>query len=248
LAFGVDNGFYVLDLAHARRSAASSAAMDTVDSLRERFARSSDERLLALLKVEPQSLTPEARLALGEEIMRRGLRVPPGLVGVASSVVTAPDAAIQLRYPKAPSLSRLLALIVDGIVSIAPIPLAVAVASKAHWFFTNEKLAFGVIIAATLWSFYYSLTKDGRNEGQSIGKEMFDLMVVNVDTNEPCSNGQSAGRAIIWVLLSVIPIGWFIEPIVALASEDGRRLGDQAAHTQVIDVSDYRPIRRLPNP
>jgi uncharacterized RDD family membrane protein YckC len=101
------------------------------------------------------------------------------------------------------------------------------------------------MIAAGLWAFIYSFVKDGREGGQSFGKEMLNLMVVNINTNQPCTMGESALRTLIWMLLSLIPIvGWLIEPIVALASDDGRRLGDRVANTQVIEVSAYRPTSR----
>jgi uncharacterized RDD family membrane protein YckC len=49
--------------------------------------------------------------------------------------------------------------------------------------------------------------------------------------------------------LNVIPIlGQLVEPITVLTSDDGRRLGDRAAGTQVVDVSTYEATRfRLPS-
>jgi uncharacterized RDD family membrane protein YckC len=54
--------------------------------------------------------------------------------------------------------------------------------------------------------------------------------------------GQSAIRALIWCVVNLVPVvGWLIEPIMAIADENGRRLGDRAAGTQVIPVSSYVP-------
>jgi uncharacterized RDD family membrane protein YckC len=39
--------------------------------------------------------------------------------------------------------------------------------------------------------------------------------------------------------VKLIPIAALIEPIIVIASRDGRRLGDRAAGTQVIPVSAY---------
>ena len=36
-------------------------------------------------------------------------------------------------------------------------------------------------------------------------------------------------------------IGFLIEPIAAVVTADGRRLGDRLAGTQVIEVGDYDP-------
>ncbi|MDD4118812.1 MAG: RDD family protein [Kiritimatiellae bacterium] len=82
----------------------------------------------------------------------------------------------------------------------------------------------------------YNFIKDGLGNGQSWGKKAVGLMVIHLSDKTPCSFGQSFLRNLILVLLGIIPIvGWLIEPIIVLASEDGRRLGDKAANTQVIE-------------
>jgi uncharacterized RDD family membrane protein YckC len=70
------------------------------------------------------------------------------------------------------------------------------------------------------------------------------LRVINATTNEPCSTSESMVRQLDLFFLQWVPvIGWLVEPIVALAAEDGRRLGDRAAGTQVIEARDYQPNR-----
>jgi uncharacterized RDD family membrane protein YckC len=82
----------------------------------------------------------------------------------------------------------------------------------------------------------YAFIKDGLGEGQSWGKKAVGLMVVYLPNNSACSKGQSSLRCLIGSLLGIIPfIGWLIEPIMVLATEDGRRLADKVANTQVID-------------
>jgi uncharacterized RDD family membrane protein YckC len=99
-------------------------------------------------------------------------------------------------------------------------------------------------VAATAWALWYSFTKDGRPGGQGIGKKMMGLMVVHLQSNQPCNRNQSALRYLVMFLLNLVPyVGWLIEPIVLLAAAGGRRLGDNAAGTQVIQASDYRPSR-----
>jgi len=104
------------------------------------------------------------------------------------------------------------------------------------------------MVATSAWGLYYRFTKDARPNGQSIGKKMCNLMVIDVETGEPCSLGQSIGRAFILTLFNVVPIlGWLVEPLAVLVSDDGRRLGDRAAGTQVVELSTYEAIRsRLP--
>lgn len=220
--------------------------MDTVETFRVRYARTSDEDLLAIIAVDPQSLTPEARQALAEEVRRRELK-GPGVDTLLATIsynpwVDSPSTERMVKYPKAPFGSRLLAYIVDGFVGAAVFIGALAFGAFNDWLTGGGGFVFGMIIlAAFVWALYYSFAKDGREGGQSIGKGMVDLMVVNVKTNKPCSTGESALRALILILLNIVPlVGIFIEPVVAIAADDGRRLGDRAADTQVIRTSDYR--------
>jgi len=97
-----------------------------------------------------------------------------------------------------------------------------------------------LIVLATL---AYLFLRDARR-GQSLGKRASRLMVVSVTTGRPCSARDSAFRSLVLVLTGIlIPgVGWLIEPIVALVDKDGRRLGDRAADTQVIEVSSYNAV------
>jgi uncharacterized RDD family membrane protein YckC len=145
-------------------------------------------------------------------------------------------------YPKAPLGARFLAYLIDGLVSMAALlPLFAAIGAGTAG--SNVLAAvFGVVaVVTTAWAIWYSFTKDGRPGGQSIGKKAMSLMVVHLGTNQPCTPGQSALRALILMLTNLLPyVGWLIEPIVLLAAAGGRRLGDQAAGTQVIGAADYR--------
>ena len=103
------------------------------------------------------------------------------------------------------------------------------------------------MLATMTWALYYGATKDARGNGQSIGKKMVGLMVVGTETNQPCTLGQSIGRALVRLLFGVIPVvGQLIEPIAVLVTDDGRRVGDRAASTQVIRASDYEARILLP--
>ena len=216
--------------------------MDTVSAFRTRYARTSDEDLLALVAIEPWNLTPEARQALGEEVVRRGLH-GPGTAALVGSISYNPrsDMTREMRYPKAPFWSRVVAYGIDSVIG------SVAVAAAAFAVFTHAVTRNGpllglIVVGAIGWAIYYMFTKDGREGGQSVGKEMLDLMVVNIKTNEPCKPSESAVRTVILFLLQLVPLaGFLVEPIVAIAAEDGRRLGDRVVDTQVIRASDYRP-------
>ncbi|HEY2378269.1 MAG TPA: RDD family protein [Gemmatimonadaceae bacterium] len=220
--------------------------MYTTDALRERYARTSDADLLAVMNVGPERLTPESRQALIDEAVRRGLTLPPGWPEVVAGIgayAPAGAAGVQ-RYVKANFGSRFLAYIIDCIVCVVPIIVAAVFLAITNQFNGRSAASVLLFVGCIGWAVWYGFTKDGRDDGQSIGKEMMDLMVVNTTTNKPCSKGESAIRALIWGAVNLVPIfGFFIEPIVALAAEDGRRLGDRAAGTQVIPLDTYVPTR-----
>jgi uncharacterized RDD family membrane protein YckC len=207
----------------------------TLAECRAQYARSSSEDLWALLQIDPERLTPEARQALAEETARRGLdrRVAP-----APTVVLEPPR--RYIYPKAPLGERFAAYIVDSIIGIGPVITAAIFDFLFH--ITQNPVNVTINMVATVtWAMYYGATKDARGNGQSIGKKMCGLMVVGTETNKPCTIGQSTGRAFVRFLFGVIPlVGQLIEPIAVLAAKDGRRIGDRAAGTQVIRATDYQ--------
>lgn len=207
--------------------------MQTVDAFRVQYSRSSDAELAQLAAAGAENLRPEAWQALHEELQRRrGYGTPDLTTG---------------RYAKAPVGSRFLAYLIDLFVAAAP------TMAGAFYAFTRvsrgapmDSTSITFLIAAVLWGLYYSFAKDGFEGGQSFGKKTVDLMVVNVATHQPCSLGESFVRGIIMTLLGIIPVvGWLIEPIAVLVNDDGRRLGDRAAGTQVIETRLYDRTKLL---
>ncbi|MBW6464722.1 MAG: RDD family protein, partial [Firmicutes bacterium] len=105
------------------------------------------------------------------------------------------------------------------------------------------------IIIGGGWSLFYFLFRDGFGAGQSWGKKICGLMVVNLDDNRPCNKGKSFVRNIFaWIITAVfswVPVlnalAGIAEPIIALIHEKGQRVGDMVARTQVIDLEQYRP-------
>jgi uncharacterized RDD family membrane protein YckC len=166
---------------------------------------------------------------------------PPGRVDPIAAIEW-PSAPRVVRYPKASFFGRVLAHFVDSLIGGFPFVLAAIALMVGLTTGTGAPVFMVLLGVAIVWMLYYLFAKDGRNGGQSIGKKMFNLRVINVTTNEPCSTSESIVRQLDLFFLQLIPIvGWLVEPIVALASEDGRRLGDRAAGTQVIEARDYRP-------
>ncbi|EDP98005.1 RDD family protein [Kordia algicida OT-1] len=152
------------------------------------------------------------------------------------------------QYMKASAGNRFGAYLLDLLITIGlaipSIIFLVAGFSEMDSYRGSEAAA-GVyfILAALLYliPLVYGFIKDGIGDGQSWGKKAVGLMVIHLPTNKPCDYGQSFTRNIVMTLLGFIPyVGWLIEPIMVLAAEDGRRLGDKAANTQVIEVRDYK--------
>jgi uncharacterized RDD family membrane protein YckC len=214
--------------------------VENPDELRTHYGRLSDEDLRSIASIDAENLTPEARQALANELARRKLYPSVNLPQPKRDV--GPAETGEWRYPKARLGARLLAWIIDGLVAGVPAAIITAIG-----FAVTPRRGFSPlgVIAMLLgigWILYYSFAKDGWDGGQSVGKKALDLMVVDIRTNQPGTVGQSALRALVLFLLNLIPgLGWLIEPIVVLASENGRRLGDLAAGTQVIDLASYTP-------
>jgi len=148
-------------------------------------------------------------------------------------------------HPKAPLGARLLAALVDVLVTLPAGLLWILVVAA----FVRESTGLGWVLAlaalaASIWALLYTFTKDGRPGGQSIGKRAMGLMVVHLESNRPCTTGQSALRYLVVFALSLmLGAGWLVELIVLLVTPGGRRLGDFAAGTQVIRAADHRPGR-----
>lgn len=138
-------------------------------------------------------------------------------------------------YPKASNGNRFLAALTDSVIS-----LLLSIPGLFFIFIAHNEFLFNLIgFLLILIPIGYNFLKDSM--GQSIGKKEFGLMVVNLDNNAPCNKKKSLFRNFISSLVSSIPfVGWLIEPIVVLTDKDGRKLGDKAANTQVIDKKNYK--------
>ena len=173
------------------------------------------------------------------------LATPPQAVSASSPepAATAPPrfdtvspqyvAVMEMNYPKAGIGNRLIASIIDTCIILLPgLPGIFLLASD-----TLEIIGGIWLVIAGCWAVFYSFCKDGFGNGQSYGKKMNGQMVVSLATNEPCSKGKSALRA----LSFYIPyVGSLIEIVMVLATDKGRRLGDKLAGTQVIEVTQYK--------
>jgi len=145
-----------------------------------------------------------------------------------------------LSYPKAGLGLRAFAFMVDGIINYLPLFIAFFVYTRSvrDMFYGSSPVLFFIsillILAGIFWAWFYLLVRDGLGRGQSIGKKLFGLMVVRMDDNQPCTKANSAIRNLYAIGLN------FIDVIIAMVHEEGRRFGDSRLNLQVIHVQDYQ--------
>ena len=77
--------------------------------------------------------------------------------------------------------------------------------------------------------FAYFVLSDALPNGQSIGKRLLSMSVINKSTGKPCSVFQSIARNILTPILGVIDA-------LLILGKKRQRLGDRMANTIVIDI------------
>ncbi|MBS1566017.1 MAG: RDD family protein, partial [Bacteroidetes bacterium] len=158
------------------------------------------------------------------------------------------------RYPKAPLEARFWASVLDGLIGIGlSLPaiicfyLAIQKSKRSYSYYDDDSYDPGgvfvlIVLALLLYllPLVYRFIRDGLGQGQSWGKKNMYLMVVDLGSNQPCGIGKSIARNLITALVCIIPfIGWLTECIMVLATDDGRKIGDLAANTQVVHIDEY---------
>ena len=139
--------------------------------------------------------------------------------------------------------NRLIAKAIDLLVVVAILFLG-----KALW------QPAGILAAALLCAF-----QDAMGDGQSVGKRIMGLRVVDDRTGQACSYRLSAIRNVPFVLAVVfgaIPWLWLFLLLIAaplmaleffalLSIESGIRLGDVLGNTLVVEYEDNIPVQAL---
>ena len=130
-------------------------------------------------------------------------------------------------YPKAQVLNRFIAKLIDVFLAAAAAEVVVPVGFLA--------------------GLAYLLVADGFAGGRSIGKRLIGLQTILPDTREPAGFRESIIRnipfAVAQLVFAVPYVGWLVsaavvvfEAILIIGNEQGRRLGDELAGTQVLDA------------
>ena len=122
------------------------------------------------------------------------------------------------QYAKVDVWKRLLAASLDGMPAIA-----------AWFLYRRTDSLWGAAVAVL-----YLLLRDGIG-GQSLGKLLVGLVVVNVQTNQLCTWKESALRNVFVLIPGANLVAIFLESITIIRDPQGQRLGDRLAQTQVIE-------------
>jgi uncharacterized RDD family membrane protein YckC len=123
----------------------------------------------------------------------------------------------------APRSQRLLGQVIDGLVGGVPLIAGAFIGEL------NDSLGRILIIGGIAWAIFYYFLADGLHGGQSFSKRWLGMRVVSVETNAPCTFGQSFIRNLLLAVLG--PIDW-----VFIFGERRQRLGDKAAGTIVVSA------------
>jgi hypothetical protein len=121
-------------------------------------------------------------------------------------------------YAKVDAWKRLLAAFIDGVPVMA-----------AWLLYRNSGALWGAAGALV-----YLLLRDGMG-GQSLGKLLLGLVVVNVRTGKLCSWKDSVLRNVFVLIPGANVVAFFLEAVTIIRDPLGNRLGDRLAQTQVID-------------
>ena len=129
---------------------------------------------------------------------------------------------------------RILARIIDyAIITFYVIGIVFVIDSIAPYMNSNWNFLMLFLITMPVW--LYDLLWETFNNGQSPGKHIMKIKVVNKDGSRP-----SLGSFFMRWLLSFVDIGVSgIGLLVILLTKDSQRLGDLAAGTMIIKLLDY---------
>jgi hypothetical protein len=130
-------------------------------------------------------------------------------------------------YAKVDVWKRLLAATLDGMPAIAA------------WFLYQRSGAWWGAAVATL----YMLLRDGIG-GQSLGKLLVGLVVVNVRTGQLCTWKDSVLRNVFVLIPGANVVAVLLESVTIIRDPQGQRLGDRLAQTQVIEGLGAKDLAR----
>jgi RDD family len=133
--------------------------------------------------------------------------------------------ALVSPYAKADARKRLLAAAVDL--------TAVGASWLTYW--TSGSIALLLVGAS------YLIARDAIR-GQSVGKLLLGLVVIDVATGRPCGLKGSLWRNALFLVPGANVVAVVLEAITTLRDPQGQRLGDRVAQTQVVEGFGVRDL------
>ena len=143
--------------------------------------------------------------------------------------------------------SRLAAFLIDGLILLIPavlltvVVIAIAAGSDTGAIVTGIVGFLAFLVVALIYA-PVLMARDGRNNGQTWGKQMMNIRVVR-DSGEPMSFGWAALREIgvkglaVTIASSIIPfIPWFLNYFWPLWDDQNRCLHDMICSTHVVSA------------
>jgi uncharacterized RDD family membrane protein YckC len=182
----------------------------TEQDLRERYASMEDEQLIEL-QVQG-NLTEVAARVLQQELAKRSIS-PENLAAITAKAKEQTAERDDLASPP----QRFVAQFIDSIVTLMIFIPAMLVAPAARPLGIT-----GLILAVA-----YLLLADGLPNGQSIGKRVLHIAVIDERTGKPCTYFQSLGRNLLLMVLGILD--W-----IFIFGRKHQRLGDMMVSTIVV--------------
>lgn len=156
---------------------------------------------------------------------------------------------IRLHYPLAGPISRAIAVVVDMVIMVAiGLSLLLAVFLLALFAgltgtgfilaYTGNLIGAGLSIAAFVIFFGYQMWREWRTNGQTPGKRMMGLRVMDVQGRRLAPQ-QVVLRNLLRIV-DMMPGFYALGGIVALLSPRSQRLGDIVADTTVVNIRQAR--------
>ncbi len=192
--------------------------MDVTEaSLRERYSQMDTDQLIEMAAAG--TLTDMASAVIEEVLAERGVKEED-----KSKIISELDnewkKASEITNALAPLGGRIVAQVIDSVVAFLILFLPVMLFKGR-----SESLVLVVMLAY----FTYLLLQDALPNGQSIGKRVMKLSVINIKTGQPCSLFASFVRNIFLWFLGIIDL-------LFVTSRYRQRLGDKVANTVVVKV------------
>ena len=186
----------------------------TEQDLRQRYAGMETEQLLELQA--QGGLTETAGRILDEELAKRSIS-PQERAAIVSELKQHSAQQDELLASLASPPQRFSAQFIDSIVT-----LLIFIPAALVWPAVELLGVAGFILAAA-----YLLLADGLPNGQSIGKRVLNIAVIDQRTRKPCTYFQSFVRNFLLALLGIVD--W-----IFILGRKHQRLGDMAANTIVV--------------